>query len=379
MHADTKYAVALHKVPGFGRVRFGLLEQRFGSLEDAWHARDTALRSSGLDAKALEALLQARPRISPDAEIERLEHFQTQALTIHDDGYPKCLKEIYDPPPVLYIRGSLIPDEWYVTIVGTRGITAYGREVAIRLASDLARSKVTVASGLARGVDAVAHQAALDVGGRTIAVQACGLDMVYPPSHASLARRIVEQGALVSDYPLGTKPRPEFFPRRNRILAGLALGTLVIEAPESSGALITAKFALEENREVFAVPGSILSPASVGTNRLIQAGAKAVLVVADILEELNLQATTTSTPAQQLPLGLAPAAADGPESVLLQHLSLEPLHIDEVRRVAGLPMSEVSSVLALLELKGLIRQTSPLTYVLAQMISPSPVRGRGSG
>ena len=361
MDEDLKYWVAFHRIPGIGRVRFGLLEGRFGSLQEAWRASLGEVQAAGLDSRTTAAIGAGRQAISPDAEMERLQKARVQPITLHDPAYPPRLKEIFDPPPILYVRGDLTPeDEWSVTVVGTRSPTAYGREVAQRLAGDLARSRITVVSGLARGIDSVAHQAALDAEGRTIAVEACGLDLVYPPSHASLARRIIERGARVSDYPLGTRPRAEYFPRRNRILAGLTLGTLVVEAGEKSGALITARLAADEGREVMAVPGSILSPLSRGVNRLIQDGAKTVLEVTDILEELNLQVT-----AQQMELP-EPTPVDDTESAVLRHITPEPTHIDVIRRNAGMPIDAVSGTLALLELKGLIRQVSPMSYVLGR-------------
>ncbi|MEE9285355.1 MAG: DNA-processing protein DprA [Dehalococcoidia bacterium] len=358
MLQEAKYWVAFHRVPNFGRARFGVLEQRFGSLEDAWNAPGAELRAAGLDARSINTFLTMRSGISPDSEMERLEKLRIQVLTLHDPAYPNRLKEIYDAPPVLYVRGELLSDdEWAVTVVGTRRVTVYGREVTRRLVTDLSKNNVTIISGLARGVDAMAHQAALDAGGRTIAVLACGLDIIYPAAHTALARRIAGQGALLSDYPLGTKPRAEHFPRRNRILAGLTLGTLVVEAPDRSGALITANVAAEEGREVFAVPGSILSPASRGVNRLIQDGAKTVLDFRDVMEELNLQVAV-----RQLALPEA-AAPDEKETTLLDHLSGEPTHIDELRRTVGLPMADVSSALALMELKGLVRQVGAMNYV----------------
>ena len=359
MTDDVKYWVAFHRIAGVGRVRLGLLEGRFGSLEEAWTAPIAELRAAGLDSRTVSAIGAARPDISPDAEMERLQRANVRPMVIRDPAYPSRLKEIFDPPPVLYVRGTLIPeDEWSVTVVGTRSPTAYGREVTQRLVGDLGRNRITVVSGLARGIDSTAHQAALDSGGRTIAVQACGLDMVYPAAHTGLARRIIEQGALVSDYPLGTKPRSEYFPRRNRILAGLTPGTLVVEAGDRSGALITARFAADEGREVMCVPGSILSPPSRGVNRWIQEGAKAVLDVTDILEELNLQVT-----AQQMELPVM-IPTDDTESAVLRHISPEPTHIDVIRRNAGMSIDTVSSALAMLELKGLVRQAGPMNYVL---------------
>lgn len=358
MAQETKYWVAFHRIPNFGRARFAILEQRFGSLEKAWDASGSDLRAAGLDARSINAFLTARPSISPDVEMERLDRLQATVLTINDPEYPTRLKEIHDHPPVLYVRGELpSDDEWAITVVGTRKVTAYGREVTRRLVTDLSKNHVTIVSGLARGVDAVAHQAALDAGGRTIGVLASGLDIIYPAAHAALARRMVEQGALITDYPLGTKPRADHFPRRNRILAGLTVGTLVTEAPERSGALITANLAAEVGREVFAVPGSILSPASRGVNRLIQDGAKTVLDFRDVMEELNLQVAV-----RQLALP-EPAAPDETESALLDHLSGEPTHIDELRRSSGMPMATVSGALAVMELKGLVQQVGPMSYV----------------
>jgi DNA processing protein len=237
----------------------------------------------------------------------------------------------------------------------------YGRQAAEELSRGLAVNRVTVVSGLARGVDAIAHRAALEAGGRTIGVLACGLDMVYPPEHKRLAEQIVEQGALISDYPIGTQPRSEFFPRRNRILSGISLGVLVVEGDVKSGALITARQALEQNREVFAVPGSIYSPNSRGTNKLIQDGeAKLTLDVQDVLAELNL-----SMAAHQIEMTeLLPA--DATESALLVLLGGEPTHIDEVRRASGLPIATVTSTLAMLELKGLVRQVGRMNYVRAR-------------
>ena len=357
--ADAPYWVAFHRIHGMGRVRFNALLAGFASMEEAWSAPAGALRRAGLDSKVVSAVVEARPSIDPRAEADRLEQVGVRALTLRDKAYPARLRETYDPPPVLYVRGTLTgADQRSITVVGTRHVTSYGREVTRMLTEELARNDLTIVSGLALGVDAVAHKAALDAQGRTIAVLACGLDMVYPMSHRALAGRIRESGALISDYPLGTKPKPEYFPRRNRILAGLTLGTIVVEAPERSGALITTTYALNENREVFAAPGSVLSPASAGTNRLIQeGGAKLVRNAADVLEELNL-----TVPARQLPLpGAEPA--DETEAAVLALVSREPTHIDAIQEQSGLPMPVVSGALALMELKGLVKEIGPMSYI----------------
>jgi len=325
-------------------------------------ASPAPLQEAGLTGAALSAFLAARDNISPEGELEKLDQLGVRVLTWHDDSYPVRLKEIFDRPPILYVRGELSAnDEWAVALVGTRRATTYGRQAAGELATQLARNGITVVSGLARGIDAIGHRSVLEAGGRTIAVLACGLDMVYPPEHLRLAQEIREHGALVSDYPLGTQPRSEYFPRRNRIMVGLSLGVLVIEGSLKSGALITARQALDENREVFAVPGSIYSPTFEGTNWLIQAGqAKLVTRVEDVLEELNLTMASHQMEAKEL------LPADETEAQLLRILSGEPIHIDEVRRESGLPIETVSSVLAMLELKGMARQIGTMNYVKAR-------------
>jgi len=357
--SELQYWVALGRVPQLGRARFALLESHFGSMEEAWRASPAALQAAGLTGATLSALLAARDAIEPEAELAKLEQAGVRALTWRDEGYPAGLKEIFDKPPILYMRGDLMAaDDWSVALVGTRRATAYGRQVAEEMAQGLARNGITVVSGLARGIDSVGHRAALANGGRTLAALACGLDMVYPPENAKLAREIVERGALVSDYPLGTQPRAEFFPRRNRIMVGISLGVLVVEGDVKSGALITARQALDENREVFAVPGSVYSPAGRGTNWLIQQGqAKLVTRVEDVLEELNLSMAGHQIEAKEtLPV-------DATEASLLQHLSSEPIHIDDVLRASGLAIDSVSSALAMLELKGMVRQVGNMSYV----------------
>jgi DNA processing protein len=361
LNEDTKYWVGFNNIPGIGRVRLAQLESSFGSLESAWRASPGELKRAGLDSSALRAISQWRDKISPEAEMEKLHRHGVKVLTCNDAGYPSRLKEIYDYPPVLYVRGSLLPgDDWCLAVVGTRRATVYGKQVTEEIVTDLARSKITIVSGLARGIDTIAHRSALAAGGRTIAVFACGLDIVYPAENERLARDIMEQGALLSEYPLGTRPRAENFPRRNRILSGLSRGVLVTEAGEDSGALITSDLALEQNREVFAIPGSILSPASRGTNRLIQMGAKLVRQYTDIMEELNL-----TTVARQIELQEILPPSDT-ESLLLQQLGAEPTHIDEVCRSSGLPAATVSGTLVMMELKGMVKQVGAMNYVLAR-------------
>jgi DNA processing protein len=360
---QLKYWVGFSKIAGIGRVRLSQLKDYFGSLQDAWKAPEGKLKQAGLDSRTIDTLLLLRPRISPDAEMERLERYKVKVLICEDPSYPARLKEIYDYPPVLYVRGDLpSQDEPCLAVVGTRRPTIYGRQVAEEIVADLAQSKITIVSGLARGIDSVVHRTALDAGGKTIAVFASGLDIVYPAENAKLAQAIIEHGALISEYPLGVNPKAENFPLRNRIMSGLSLGVLVVEAGERSGALITAFQALEQNREVFAIPGSILSPASKGTNRLIQEGAKLVCNCADILEELNLTITTQQLEIKEF------SPANEAESLMLKQLTSEPAHIDEICRRSGLTMPEVSSTLAMMELKGIAKQVGNMNYVLGQGI-----------
>jgi len=338
-----------------------LLQKHFRSLADAWQAGYHALIGAGLDEKLVNTLLTARKTLSPEAEWERTQKAGVTVLTWDDPRYPRLLREVPDPPPVLYVRGALLPeDEWAIGIVGTRKATVYGREVAETLARDLARHHLTVISGMARGVDAYAHLAAIAAGGRTIAVLGCGVDVVYPPEHRRLAEQIMEHGALVSDYPLGTKPDAMNFPPRNRIISGMSLGVVVVEADEKSGALITTQFAAEQGREVFAIPGNIFSRASRGPNQLIQQGAKLVLDVEGILEELRLERVADHIEVQQaLP-------ETDLERQVVAHLSYEPTQTDDLVRGLQLPADVVTATLALMELKGMVRQATGTSYILAR-------------
>ena len=357
----AKYWVGFSLVPGIGRIRLSLLEAYFGDLGKAWHAPAAELKAAGLDAKSVEAIVTQRAGVSLDDELENLKRYNVTLLTGDDADYPRQLKETYDYPPLLHVRGNLVPeDECAVAVVGTRRASVYGRQAAEEIVSDLARSGITVVSGLAKGIDSIAHRAALQAGGRTIAVAGCGLDVVYPSEHVDLARQIMAQGALVSEFPLGTGPKAEHFPQRNRIISGMSLGVLVVEAGDKSGALNTAHWAVEQNRDVFAVPGSIFSPASKGANHLIQEGAKLVRHAGDILEELNLTMV-----AQQLELKELTVAVSDTESQLLTCLSKEATHIDDVCRHCGLPIATVTGTLAVLELKGLAKQVGGMSYVLA--------------
>jgi len=359
--SDLRYWIGFNRVMGIGPAKLRALLDHFGDLETAWHANSTDLREAGLDRRALEYLLAARAAMDLDAEVARVTRLGAQVVTWDDADYPPQLKSIAAPPPLLYVKGSFASaDQWAMAVVGTRRATAYGREVTRSLVSGLARNGVTIVSGLARGIDAAAHQASLDAGGRTIAVLGHGIDDIYPPEHRKLADRIVEHGALVTDYPVGTPPEGNNFPPRNRIISGLSLGVLVVEGEETSGAGITASFAMEQGREVFAVPGNILQRSSRLPNKLIQEGAIPVLKVDDILEPLNLTMVAQQAEAREV------IPADPTEAKLLELLSAEPVHIDDIRREIDLPIAQVSSTLALMELKGMVRQVGGMNYVIAR-------------
>lgn len=358
---DSKaYWIAFNKVTGIGPARLQALLDACGSVEAAWHASIQQLQAAHLDRRSIENLLNARREIHPEQELQKVVMAGITALTWEDSDYPTALKSIDAAPPVLYVRGRLTSqDEWAVAIVGTRRASTYGREVAQVLAGELARHGVTVVSGLALGVDTVAHRAALDAGGRTLAVLGSGLDQLYPPQNRGLAAAIAEQGAVLSDYALGTRPDASNFPPRNRIISGLSRGVVIVEAGERSGALITARFAAEQGRDVFAVPGSILHPGSAGCNALIQQGATPVLSVDDVLEQLNLLHLQERIDARST------VPADPQEQELLNLLTSEPAHIDEIVRGANLPAAVVGGLLTVMELKGLVRQVAPMMYVRA--------------
>jgi len=355
---EKRYWVGFNLVKGIGAVRLQGLRDHFGDLAVAWQAPVDALHAAGLSLKLAERVAQVRAGVDLDKYLTRAIALGIEILTWDDDLYPPRLKEIDQPPPVLYLRGTLAKeDSWAVAVVGTRRVSTYGRQVAEELASFLAANGVTVVSGMARGVDAIAHQSALKSGGRTIAVLGCGVDRIYPPEHVQLAEKIMASGALVSDYPPGAPPDASNFPPRNRIISGLSMATVIVEAGETSGALITAQFAVDQGREVFAVPGNILAPQSKGTNRLIVQGARPMVSASDLLDVLNLTRVTEQRVVRKV------LPADETESKLMSVLTHEPLHMDEIRSQTGLPIERVSATLVMMELKGLVRQVGGLNYI----------------
>ncbi len=357
----TRYYLGFNLVNGIGPARLDRLIERCGSVEAAWRAAPQEMLAAGLDAKTIEALLSAQRTLDLDAELERAERAEVRLISRDDAEYPAGLAQIPAAPSLLYVKGRLDGvDAWSVAVVGTRSPTTYGKEATRRLVGELAGAGVTIVSGLAIGIDAAAHMAALEAGGRSIAVLPCGLDMVYPQRHAELAAQIAGAGALVSEFPLGMKPTPQLFRVRNRLISGLALGVLVVEAGPTSGALLTVNFGLEQGRDVFAVPGPIFSKVSQGTNQLIKNGAGLVTQGQNILEALNLSAAAVQQEVQ------AALPEDPTEAALLELLSFEPQHIDAIRREVELPITVVSSTLAIMELKGLVRQAGAMQYVRAR-------------
>jgi DNA processing protein len=349
--------IALNMIPGVGPLSFLTLIEQLGSALQVLTSSEERLRSvPGIGPKLARSIRSFPAEASLEQEEERARAMGIQILIAQDPEYPPHLVQIPSKPPVLYIKGGLKEvDREAIAIVGSRRSTGYGKGIAEELAFDLASCGLTVVSGMAMGIDAAVHLGALKAGGRTIAVWGSGLDCLYPPQNRGIAERIPQSGALLSEFPLGTSPLPGNFPRRNRIISGISLGVVVVEASERSGALITAHFAADQGREVFAVPGSIYLKGSRGCHRLIKMGAKLVEGTEDILEELRLQ--------HPLP-GIVPSRKkegdktplERREALLYQLLSDRPLHIDELIVQSGLPAHQVASLLMNLEIKGYCRQ-----------------------
>jgi len=362
---DSLYWHCFRKIPGIGQTRLRSLMRGFPSGEEAWNAPAEAFRRIGVSEETTASIIAARANIEPELEAKALREMDIRVMTETDDGFPALLREAPFPVALLYVRGNF--DDWNrptVSIVGSRRHTAYGRQVAERIAEDLARAGVAVVSGLAYGIDSVAHGATLNAGGATVAVLGGGIDdaSIHPREHLPLAGRIMEQGALLSEYPPGTSVNRGTFPARNRIIAALSQGVVVVEAAEKSGSLITADHALECGREVFAVPGPIFSPASGGTNRLIQKGAKLVRGVGDILEELPLGTGDTSASkapgATAIPDDLSPE-----EAKVLSLLSHEATHVDRIIKHSHLDTAAANSALTMLEIHGLAKNIGGMNYI----------------
>lgn len=390
---ETISLIHFNLIQGVGLKTVQVLRDVFGSAERALQATPNELAKVDGLSPAMRELLIHKPVLYPiERELELIETYGCKVLTLYDDTYPTPLKEIDTPPLVLYIRGELIPeDSLSISLVGSRNAKDYGRKVSYRLSYQLAQCGLTVVSGFAKGVDTSAHRGALEAGGRTVAVMGNGLSLIYPAANRALVEKIEASGALISEFPIGVKPKPRNFPRRNRIISGLTLGTVVVEASNRSGALITARLAGEQGREVFAVPGEIFSELSTGTHRLINDGAKLIGTVDDLLNELpqhalnQIESSTPTSPRSDIATepsqesslekrDTKPAVPQSPsevqqpaqstpppdltpdEKTVFEAIEVPASHIDTIVRTTQLPIGQVSSVLLMLELKGVVQQ-----------------------
>lgn len=354
---ERSYAAGFLGVEGVGSIRLRRLRERFGTLEEAWQAPAVALSQvHGIGADIAQAIVAQRPEIDPEHELDRLEGAGVAFVCHWEALYPEHLREIADPPAVLFVRGRMPAFERAVAVVGTRASTVYGNRMARAIARDLAEAGVVVVSGLARGIDTIAHQGAMERG-RTVAVLGSSLDRVYPTQNARLADQIAEAGAVLSEYPLGTEPAPGQFPARNRIVSGLCQAVIVVEAKERSGALITADMALDQNREVMAVPGPADSAHSRGPHRLIQQGARLVTSASDVLEELGWKGPPARKSTPSMP------ALAGDEARVYEAIDVEPTPLERIARKSGLSPQVINSILLMLELRALVMQLPGRLYV----------------
>jgi DNA processing protein len=350
--------LGFHLIPGIGAAAIARLIEAFGSLSAAWEADLAAFRDAGVNQKSASRLIEQRDQIDLEREWNRVQTAGVTLLTLAEDSYPALLREIPNPPPVLYIKGEILQeDETAIGVVGTRRMTRYGSEMARRLSAGLAAAGMTIVSGLARGIDGIAHREAVDAGGRTLAVLGCGVDRIYPAEHRRLSEEVIENGALISQFPLGTSPDAHNFPERNRLISGMSLGVLVVEAPMKSGALITSSYAADQGRTVFAVPGSALSSSSDGPHQLIRDGAVLAATVDDVLQELNLERRqAVMENRRMLP------DATGEEQEILQALDGDPRHIDDIAIDTGINISQLSAMLLQMQLKGMVREVGGQHY-----------------
>ena len=388
---ETISLIHLNLIQGVGLKTVQILRDVFGSAERALQATPDELKKSNQFSSTVCDLLTHKPVLYPiERELELIHKYGCQVITLYDAAYPPHLKQIDTPPLVLYVKGKLVPeDALSISFVGSRNAKDYGRKVSYRLSYQIAQRGLTVVSGFAKGIDTAAHRGAFEAGGRTIAVMGNGLSLIYPATNKDLAEKITESGALISEFPMGAKPKPRNFPRRNRIISGLTLGTVVVEASNRSGALITARLAGEQGREVFAVPGEIFSELSTGTHKLINNGAKLINTVDDLLNELppyvlsqvqsevspvpdmetepTQEVSVEKSPAEPVPSqpsreAQQPVPAPPPpdltpdEKAIFDAIEVPSSHIDTIVRTTQLPISQVSSVLLMLELKGVVQQ-----------------------
>ena len=361
---DIKYWVWLSSLPGIGARRFKQLIDHFGLPEEVWNANEKQLQSLQGFQKIIPSILDINLRNNIDTYMHRVEKLDIKILRVVDEDYPSNLKDIYDPPPVLHVCGKFEKtDDKAIAIVGSRNATEYGRGMAKEIANELALRGITVVSGMARGIDTFAHKGAIEVGGRTIAVMGCGVDVPYPPENRRLMDMVSKSGAVISEYPIGIQPFAGNFPARNRIVSGLSMGVVVIEAAERSGALITVDFALEQGKEVFALPGRVKSEESKGTNKLIKDGAKIVTCTEDILEEFaNIE---LYNPKMHSVVEQKYSQLNFEEIKILEVIHTEPTHIDNILRGTGYNIQKINSLVTMLELKGILKQLPGKFFIRA--------------
>jgi len=378
LNDDIRYWLALRRAPDTGDVNIRRLVEHFGSPQEVFLADRAALSAAGITNKnRIETLATFFKSFSDweaiDDELGKVSRMGARIISLLNDDYPELLKNIANPPVVLYVKGTLQKDDVQaVAVVGSRLATNYGLQQAEKLSCSLAQKGLTIVSGLASGIDSAAHKATIRAGGRTIAVLGCGLDVIYPPKNSALYFDIAASGAVISEFQLGTSPERGNFPRRNRLISGLSLGTIVVEAAARSGSLITASYALEQGREVFAVPGSVNAPTSKGTNKLLKQGARLVEDADDIISELSgvlsgvLAGLLKEKKATHQEETVKPRPElTGDEEALLSILAHEPRHVDEIVAEGIFGTAQSLSLLLALELKGLVHQDSGMQFRLA--------------
>ncbi|MBI4685152.1 MAG: DNA-protecting protein DprA [Nitrospirae bacterium] len=359
--SDLKYWIALTEVPDIGPVTARKLLAVYKKPEDIFSASQKELRSvEGISARKAKNLKEYSGWESIERQIKKLENKGIRVVTLRSDDYPEAFREIEDTPLILYVKGNIERDDRYaVAVVGSRKLTPYGQFVAEKLSSELSSIGMTIVSGMARGIDTAAHKAAINSGGRSIAVLGSGIDVPYPPENKILMDKIANSGYVMSEFPPGTQPERENFPRRNRLISALSLGVLVVEATADSGSLITANYAMEQGKEVFAVPGNINSKNSEGTNTLIKNGAKLVQTMEDIIEELALVLRGFIKSKVKSKIVLSDE-----EKRVCDIMTPEPKHIDMLSRESGMPASKLLGILLHLELKGVVKQVEGKKFYL---------------
>jgi len=360
--SNLKYWLGFNQIRKLTPIKFQKLIDGFDDLKTAWGADLAQLLTAGLEEKLAHEIIKTRSAINPDQELKKLEVEGVKAICIANPIYPKLLKEIFDPPSIIYYRGSLkCFEKSALAVVGTRKFSLYGQQAVAEITTDLTRQNITIVSGLALGIDALAHTACLEAGGLTAAVLGSSVDWdnVLPATNKNLAKRIIDSGGCVlSEYPIKTPPSSFTYPARNRIISGLSLGTIVIEAKDRSGTLITARMAGEQGRDVFAVPGSIFNPNSQGTNNLIKKGAMVITNADDAIDALNLRQAMKTTVDQK------PKPTNSEEELILSYLSKEPIHIDKLAQSCNIKINVLMSTITSLELRGAIKDLGGKNYII---------------